>query len=195
MNSLVCGEGVYERGTYKCTINCVKTKEYRLWVGMIIRCYSTKARKRRDNYSMCTVSDNFKNFQFFAGWCNQQVGFNCEGFHLDKDVVCKHNKQYHEDLCVFLPHQINTCLTQRKLLRGEYPIGVSYHKPLQKFRAQILEDQVKRHLGYFEDSCDAFHAYKSAKESQVKIMAERFRDKISEKAYRSLLDWKVDFTD
>jgi hypothetical protein len=44
----------------------------------------------------------------------------------------------------------------------DLPSGVSYHKPLQKYRAQAKVNGVNKHLGYFDTVEDAQLAYLSA---------------------------------
>ena len=68
------------------------TKEYMLWCSMLQRCYSTTLKKKRPTYEGCEVSENFKSYEYFYEWCQNQVGFNNEGWHLDKDLLMKGNK-------------------------------------------------------------------------------------------------------
>ena len=103
----VCGVGIL--GTkYPPKVNGVRTKEYELWCNMLKRCYSEVYKKQRPTYEGCKVSDNFKNYEYFYEWCNQQIGFGNQGWHLDKDLLTKGNKVYSEDSCIFIPSEINT---------------------------------------------------------------------------------------
>lgn len=43
-----------------------------------------------------------------------------------------------------------------------YP-GVSWYKPLEKYRAQIMVNNEQKHLGYFDTAEEAFLAYQIAK--------------------------------
>lgn len=140
---LVSGVG-YNDGKYKTyDVSSGKhTKEYHLWKGMLTRCYiKTKF------YEDSSVSENFKNYSYFYEWCNDQKGFNQDGFELDKDLLFKGNTIYSENSCVFLPKEINKVLTNRKRHRGEYPVGVSYHKVAGKFSATCSLDGQIHHLG------------------------------------------------
>ena len=86
----VCGIGV--SGTkYPIKVNGVITKEYTLWVDMLKRCYSTTYKKKYPTYEGCEISDNFKSYEYFYEWCHKQIGFNNEGWHLDKDLLTKGN--------------------------------------------------------------------------------------------------------
>ena len=106
--------GVGVLGTrHPSAINGVKTKEYELWSSMLERCYSDALKKRRPTYGDCKVSNNFLHYEYFYEWCNQQVGFGNEGWHLDKDLLIKGNKFYSESTCVFIPSEINTVFEHR----------------------------------------------------------------------------------
>ena len=185
---------------YQPTINGVLTKEYDLWQNMLRRCYSEKYQKKQPTYEGCEVSDNFKSYEYFYEWCNNQVGFDNKGngnpFQLDKDLLIKGNKVYSEDSCVFIPQEINSLLIKREASRGEYLIGVSWHKRDKAFKAQVNKNKGKReHLGYFKTEIEAFNAYKEAKESFIKEQAEKWKDKIDIRAYNALMNYEIDIDD
>ena len=174
----------------------VQTKEYELWTHMLQRCYSDTYKKKRPTYEGCEVSDNFKSYEYFYEWCNKQVGFSNEGWHLDKDLLVKGNKVYNENVCVFLPQEINSLLVKCTASRGEYLIGVHWCKTNKAFRAMVSKNKGKQeHLGYFNTEIEAFNAYKEAKESFVKEQANKWKDKIDIRAYKALMNYTVEITD
>ncbi len=195
----VCGVGVL--GTkYPSEINRVKTKEYVLWHSMLRRCYSTILKKKHPTYEYCEVSDNFKSYEYFYEWCHKQTGFGNDGngnpFHLDKDLLTKGNKVYSETTCVFLPNDINLLLTKREALRGEHLIGVYWHKRDKAFIAQVRNNKGRSaHLGSFDTELEAFNAYKQAKEAFIKEQANKWKDKIDERAYNALMKYEVNIDD
>ena len=191
----VFGVGVV--GTkYPSMINGVQTKEYELWKSMLRRCYSDKYQKKYPTYEGCKVSDRFKSYEHFYEWCNNQIGFDNDGFHLDKDLLIKGNKVYSEDSCVFIPQEINTLLTKSTASRGEHLIGVCWHKARKAFMAQVGKGKGKlKHLGYFTTEIEAFNAYKEAKESFVKEQANKYKSRIDPRAYEALMKYKVEITD
>ena len=191
----VFGVGVV--GTkYPSMINGVQTKEYELWKSMLRRCYSDKYQKKYPTYEGCKVSDRFKSYEHFYEWCNKQIGFDNDGFHLDKDLLIKGNKVYSEDSCVFIPQEINTLLTKSTSSRGEHLIGVCWHKARKAFMAQVGKGKGKlKHLGYFTTEIEAFNAYKEAKESFVKEQANKYKSRIDPRAYEALMKYKVEITD
>ena len=189
--------GVGMLGTkYPSKINGRTTKEYMLWKNMLKRCYSDTYQKKKPTYEGCKVSDNFKSYEYFYEWCHKQVGFNNEDWHLDKDLLVKGNKVYSENSCVFIPFEINSLLTKRESMRGEYLIGVCWHKRDKVFTATVSKNKGKQeHLGSFKTELEAYNAYKQAKESFIKEQANKWKGEIDGRAYEALMEYTVEITD
>ena len=193
--------GVGILGTkYPSKVNGVITKEYDLWRSMLKRCYSDNYKKKNPTYEDCEVSDKFKSYEYFYEWCHKQIGFGVDGngnpFQLDKDLLIKGNKVYSENVCVFIPSEINTLLIKREALRGEHLIGVSWSKRNKAFRARVNKNKGKsEHLGYFNTEIEAFEAYKKAKEFFIKEQAEKWKSQIDPRAYEALINYTVEITD
>ena len=181
---------------YPSTINGVRTKEYVLWKSMLTRCYSTIHKKKNPTYKDCEVSDNFKSYEYFYEWCHSQIGFNNEGWHLDKDLLVKGNKVYSESTCIFIPSEINSVLTKCTASRGKYLIGVCWHNTNKAFVARVNKNKGKQEwLGVFNTEIEAFNAYKQAKESFVKEQADEWKGKVDPRAYEALMNYTVDIDD
>ena len=111
-------------------------------------------------------------------------------------MLIKGNKIYSESTCVFIPREINQTLVKRVASRGTHLIGVYWSKRDKAFKAQVSKSKGKQeHLGYFKTEIEAFNAYKTAKESFVKEQAEKWKDKIDERAYEALINYQVEITD
>ena len=191
----VCGVGIVGI-KYPISEGGVQIKEYTLWNSMLKRCYSDFSKKKRPTYEGCKVSDKFKSYEYFYEWCYSQIGFGVEGWQLDKDLLIKGNKIYSEDFCVFLPHEINTVLIKCTASRGEYLIGVHWSKKDKTFVARVNNSKGKReHLGSFNTELEAFNAYKKAKESFIKELANKWKGRIDERAYEALMNYQVEITD
>ena len=181
---------------YQAKINGVQTKEYKLWCHMLERCYDEALKKRCPTYEGCEVSENFKSYEYFYEWCHKQVGFDNQGWHLDKDSLVKGNKVYSESTCVFLPVEINSLLTKSTASRGKHLIGVYWCNTNKAFVATVSKGKGKReHLGCFKTEIEAFKAYKTAKESFVKEQANEWKGKIDERAYEALMNYTVEIDD
>lgn len=163
---------------------------------MLRRCYSPALQAKYPTYIGCTVSENFKNFQWFTEWCQHQTGYDLKGYQLDKDILVARNKVYSEDVCVFVPNAVNSLIIKRDAARGSLPVGVCLQKDSGKYVANCSNGKGKRiHLGYFENKETAFLAYKDFKENLVKAVADEYRLSIDSRVYDALVSYEVKIDD
>lgn len=187
----VFGIGKYTKGSYSTRVDGKAAKEYVLWTSMLRRCYSEAYQAQQPTYIGCTVGDEFKDFQVFSEWCQTQGGFKEHGWQLDKDILYPGNKVYSGERCIFIPQELNLLLGSRKSKRGEYPVGVVYHKMAGKFMAG-------GNFGYFGLHSTpelAFYAYKVGKEHYVKGRANAYKHVLDSRAYEALMRYEVSITD
>ena len=164
---------------------------FQLWKNMLKRCYSEVSFKKSPSYEQCLTSETFNDYQQFKTWCNSQLGFGNTGWELDKDILVKGNKIYSEDTCCFVPKEINLLLVKHDKGRGDYLLGVDYHKNRKQFRARCSD----KHLGWFNTELEAFRAYKQAKETYIKEVANKWKDQIDPRVYEALMKYEVEITD
>lgn len=164
---------------------------FQLWKNMLKRCYSEVSFKKSPSYEQCLTSETFNHYQQFKTWCNSQLGFGNMGWELDKDILVRGNKVYSEDMCCFVPKEINLLLVKHDKGRGDYLLGVDYHKNRRQFRARCSD----KHLGWFNTEIEAFYVYKQAKEAYIKEVANKWRDQIDPKVYEALMKYEVEITD
>ena len=164
---------------------------FQLWKNMLKRCYSEVSFKKSPSYEQCLTSETFNHYQQFKTWCNSQLGFDQEGWELDKDILVKGNKIYSEDTCCFVPKEINLLLVKHDKGRGDYLLGVDYHKKRKQFRARCSD----KHLGWFNTEIEAFYVYKEAKEAYIKEVANKWKDQIDPRVYEALMKYEVEITD
>ena len=193
MSKLVHGVGINDTNT-PTTENGKITKLYDLWQSMLRRSYSDKCHEKHPTYIECSVSDNFKSRAYFECWSKQQRGF-ALGWQLDKDLLFKGNKIYSEDVCVFVPKEINLALIKRDASRGQWCIGVYFNKKKGKFCARLAKHSKLHNLGYFSTENEAFLAYKTAKESYLKELAEIYAPNLDQRAYNALMSYEVSIAD
>lgn len=189
MNKLVYGFGVNDLEG-RCT-----TKTYRVWQSMLSRCYSEKVQEKRPTYKSCYVCSEWLTFSNFKSWFD--VNYK-EGMQLDKDILKRDNKVYCPEFCRFIPSQINTLIIDSTAKRGNFPVGVSFNKVAQKYKAYIqLGTGKQKHLGYFNDPISAFNAYKEAKEQFIKQQADYYfaEGLIGLDVCIALYNWEVKITD
>lgn len=169
------------------------TRSGATWQNMQGRCkVDGYLQKKEPAYIGCTVG--FLDFQHFAEWSVVQIGYN-KGFHLDKDILSKNNKIYSPDSCVYVPASLNKFFNTRKNHRGACPIGTYWDTKRQLFVAQSSFDGKYHYLGGYEQSFDAFLAYKQFKEEVAKQLAHKWEGVVDPRVIVSLLDYKVDIGD
>ena len=169
--------------------------QYQLWSNMLGRCFNESFKKTNPTYRDVTCCDEWLSFATFLEWCNKEVGYSgkLDGYQFDKDLVIKGNKTYSPEACSFVPRDVNVLLTDHRTARGEWPVGVAYHKHTGKFDARMSCGNGKqKHLGSFLTPEEAFAVYKIAKEAQIKVVALRYRDVIKPAVFDLLIGWEVD---
>ena len=170
------------------------TKCYKTWQDMHKRCYNPKYQEKRPTYKGCTVCEEWNNYQNYAKWSDEnyyEVGN--ERMELDKDILCKGNKVYSAETCVYVPHSINSLFIKCNNSRGEYPIGVSKNR--NKFEARLSKDNETIILGLYDTHEQAFQVYKEAKEQYIKEVANEYKDKIPYRLYEAMMKYEVDIND
>lgn len=168
--------------------------EYKLWSTMLQRAYCDKLHERSPTYKGCKTSENFNHYPYFKEWCNKQIGFGNKGWALDKDVLVKGNKVYSEDMCCFVPKEINNCI-----LRGNreksHIVGVTKQSSNCGFSASLSVEGRMKFLGMFSTELEAFLAYKQAKEARIKDVANKWKEQIDPRVYEALMKYQVEITD
>lgn len=122
----ICGKGFLGEGKWKFYIKQKATKEYRIFHGILNRCYNPK-NPNYDEYGGegITLAPELFNFQNFCEmitrlpnyekWKNDTTGY----WEIDKDILCdKYNiypKIYSEKTCHFIPHTENTAERNRRV--------------------------------------------------------------------------------
>lgn len=190
MTNLIYGIAV-NNGKYPAVVNHKNTREYSLWKSMLQRCYCVKYQKKQQTYIGCSVSDNFKNYSYFYEWVLKQKNYNKDEWQLDKDVILKGNKLYSEDLCVFLPREINAFFNSKQNINREYKLGVSFRENVGLFVARCNTNSKSKFLGYFNTEEEAYFAYKTYKESLCKKIANKWKNEIDSRAYDAMMVWSV----
>ena len=187
INNFIVGIGYIGIGKYNTVTN---RKFYMLWYNMLLRCYDEKTQLNKPTYINCSVVPEWLNFQIFAEWCEQNY---IDGFVLDKDILFKGNKIYGPDTCCFVPQEINKLFTKTNKLRGNLPIGISLKR--KRYSVQVNRYGKHHYYGCFDTPEQAFHIYKYEKTRYIREVAKKWKDKISQKVFDSLINYKIEITD
>ena len=173
---------------------------HKLWKNMLKRCFNEKHLEVCPTYKDCSVDNKFFKFSNFYSYVITLYGCGLRDdkgkrYCLDKDLLSGNFKSYREGNICFVPQEINKFLCNRSRFRGEHPVGVSYCKDRDKFEAKVSVNGKVRNFGRFDTPEEAFQAYKQAKTSLAKNLAEKWKGKIDDRVYFSLLNYIVEEKD
>ena len=167
---------------------------YDAWRGALRRSYDPLFHKKFPLYKDCEVHEDWHNYQNFCEWSSAQVFY--KGYKLDKDILVQGNKLYGPDTCVYLPNELNCIISNRWDDNRGLPRGVSISaNPNAKKKIYVASLRRKGvsnlNLGYFDSPEEAYLVYKYEKEKYVKERAMFWKDRISEKAFKALMEWEL----
>jgi len=169
---------VYSKGFFGVGPYSKKTHEklYKTWSSMLLRAYDCKFHMRHPTYKDVTVCKEWHNLQVFGKWFEDNY---IEGFELDKDLLSPESKIYSPDTCVFIPHRLNSFLTNNKADNTSGHAGVYWHKRDEVWVAAISAGCGRLHLGYFSKLEEAVEAYKEARSKQAALLKKLYKDSLS----------------
>ena len=194
------GKGYLGEGKYAMSENGKRSDEFKIWYNMLERCYDPKLHEKEPTYKGCTVEEYLLNFQNMGNWINENYyEVPGEKMCLDKDILCKGNKIYSRETCIFVPHRINTLFTKCDNARGKNPIGVS-DLPSGNYQAYCNDGYGKQiKLGTYATKEEAFQVYKQYKEKVIKETIDSYEGIIPEPYYSRLktamYNYKVEIDD
>lgn len=201
----VYGVGILEDGKIY-DENKKKKISFLYWESMIRRCYSKNNAAQYTSLKNCSVCEEWLHFPVFEKWFDENY-YKCgeERMCLSKDILIPGNTIYSPKTVFFVPERINNFFTKSDAQRGLYPIGVHYNKISNRFVAQMsaLENEERNtkyqtNLGSFKTPEEVFTAYKTAKESYTKEIADYYLKKypnFPRKLYDVLYNYQVQITD
>lgn len=177
---------------------CCFTRAFKLWCGLTQRCKGEATQRNSPSYVGC--KNIFEDFQHFAEWCQDQIGYTNHDdggrpWQLDKDILVKGNKTYSAETCCFVPKALNTLLEKRANDRGEYPIGVYLDGKYfagRVGRKLLYSDHLRKR---FSNPEQAFAFYKEEKEHYIKEVADFYKDRIDPRVYEALYKYEVHIDD
>ena len=194
------GIGYLGEGKYKAKENGKHTDEYYIWHNMLRRCYDPKYQEEHSTYKGCEVEDYLLNFQNMGEWIEENYyEVSGEIMCLDKDILCKGNKVYSRETCIFVPQRINKLFTKSDRSRGKDPIGVD-QLPSGNYQVTCNNGYGKYiYLGTYTTEEEVFKVYKNYKEKVIKEVIDSYEGKIPEPFYsrlrEAMYNYEVDIDD
>lgn len=164
----------------------VVSRPYGQWYGMVDR-----ATKRLDSYSNVSVSENFKNFDWWCDWAYKQKGFLLQDTNnkirpIDKDIVGD-GTIYSEDVCVFVPLVINNLFIDSKSKSNVGRTGVRRVERVSvpdKYEARL--GTYCTHIGTFDTVDEAYRAYLSVRLKYSNDLFNTYGDTVDDRVWESL---------
>lgn len=180
----VFGIGYLGEGIYMAKKNKKSTPEYLMWMSMLQRCYAEKWKdKFPAYYGICTVCDEWHNFQNFAKWYFEHYYEVAERLHLDKDILIPNNKVYAPDRCLLVPQRINMLFMCKPNKYG-LPSGV---KPYSHGRFEARYNE--KRLGFYKSVEEAAVTHDNEKKKNIVQIANEYKNQVSEEVYQALINW------
>ncbi|AUR97028.1 DNA-binding domain protein [Vibrio phage 1.236.O._10N.261.52.C4] len=181
----VYGIGFIGDGRFKSSLGNKGTRAYNSWKRMFERCYSG----RNPTYKDCTVCDDWHNFQNFAEWYEENYPKDGCDYHLDKDLKILGNREYSPDGCMFVSPMVNTFISDASAARGEFMIGVCWHKRSKKLIAQCRDPITggQKYLGSFLSEIEAHLAWRQRKSD---LAIEVIKKQNNKDVKEALIRWK-----
>lgn len=165
-------EGLWVRTSTQYGVE-VGTRAHEVWSRLESRCNAESVSVRRPTYN--NVRNGFASFQAFAEWAQGQYGYMLKDetgkyWQLDKDILLSGNLVYSEETCVFVPQRLNTILSVGNSRCNGLPLGVTWHKMVELYVAQMSNPNSpyavgKKHLGSFKCQMEAHRAWQVARSS------------------------------
>lgn len=186
---------------YKMKLNGKDTKEYKVWVDMLRRCFDKNRKEEHPTYKDISCCKEWLLFENFYEWLHSQENFekwyNGKRWDLDKDILIKGNKIYSPEYCSLVPQNVNKLFIKRDTCRGDLPIGVTRNG--KGFRAECMNPFKKKreYSTTYSTPEQAFKAYKQYKENIIKQVAqmEYCKGNITKQCYDAMIKYEVEITD
>lgn len=160
---------------------------YDIWHNVLKRCY---ARQHKEMfpvyYGICTVCDEWLNFQNFANWYYSNR-YKIEGrLHLDKDILHPGNTIYSPENCLLVPQRINMLFVRHRPNKFGLPEGIG-KTDSGRFSTSYNGKSYGTYITYEE----AIEKYVEIKSKTIKEIAEAYKNIVPMKVYNALMNYKV----
>ncbi len=143
-------------------------KSFTVWRSMLCRCYNEKFLNTCKTYKGTEVSEIWHSYLNFKNWFDSTYPKDLHLYlELDKDLMQQgiKNKVYSPNTCVWLPKNVNSFLTNKRIDNSTGYIGVSWSNTHKKFTVQInvFGENKRKSIGNFSDAEEASTTYKNAR--------------------------------
>jgi len=167
----------------------IRCPKWRLWEGMLRRCYRPEKRSVLP-YKGVTVHPDWIYRSKFNEWLNSQPQNNWQELQIDKDLLVKGNKVYGPDTCCFLTNRENLIFSPRLSTKLGCVFLNHSHRRRNPWCSRT-EFGVVKYQGYFSTKEEAeFVAMREAIPYVIEIANANPHRFIRDAMYRWIDDWK-----
>ena len=178
---------------------------------MYKRTHDAEFKKQYPQYADATMYKAWEDDPELAIEYLESIIYECNGEQMvvDKDLLCKGNKDYAPGKICWLPWTLNVMLSNSKKHYGgkynrqyntELPYGVRYDSARDKYYAEIQMDKLLRGDSkprklpkrYRNTPEEAFADYKKHKEAYIIMMADKYVDWLPMDVYDALINYVVE---
>ena len=177
---------------------------------MYKRTHDKEFKKQFPQYADATMYKPWEDDPELAIEYLESILYECNGEQMvvDKDLLCKGNKEYAPKKVCWLPWTLNVMLSNSKKhynlkykrFNGELPYGVRYDSARGKYYAEIQMDKLLRGdckarklpRRYRDTPEEAFADYKKHKEAYIIMMADKYVDWLPIEIYDALINYVVE---
>lgn len=129
----------------------------------------------------------YKTKTLFVWLDNNYYEVDGEQMDIDKDILQYGNKQYHPDLCLIVPHSINTFFENIEVGKT----SIKQNPKTEKYRVKVFDNGewiVSSNIDTYNRALDI---YCDIKQGILVNKAKALKDKIPEKVYMALMNTDV----
>ena len=164
----------------------VATQEFMIWNNL-------KQRVGKGSYTDVSISEDFMDFELWLKWAKEQIGFmsrdNSDNlFHMDKDILSRgRGLEYSKDMCVFVPHCLNTLCKRHK---GVLPRGVyfDHRKKKKPYRVKGTFNSTPFSGGYHSSIESASAKYRDVREKHIDTLMNIYEKDVDHRVWYAIRD-------
>lgn len=152
----------------------IQSESYKKWYDMLHRVRSHRA------YVNVTICNEWLTYSNFKQWFDVNY---IDGWEIDKDILSNESKVYSPSTCIFVPKELNKFFVTQKT---ELPVGVSWCKEKQKYKAQISIGNKNKFIGRYDSISEASEEYKKYKVAYGLLLLYKYQNSINPNVFEHI---------
>ena len=170
---------------YKKLNNDEKSNRY---FNMKARCGKEYQDKNPRYYGTFMCSEWLKDKNEFYKWLDDNFYLvDGEQMDIDKDIFKYGNKQYHWELCLIVPHSINSFYENIEVGKT----SIAYNKKTKKYRVKVSDDKRSIIANDIDSYNEALDIFCDIKQGILVSKAKSLQNQIPDKVYQAMMNTDV----